>query len=98
MAIKMKSKELGHLTFGDLYGYNELVIEKGRNRIATITRSFDYHGSAICRTDIKSCIIKRFLYKINDKFLDKCVESENINPNNENYQKYKKILQEFRLW
>lgn len=100
MVIKMKCKELNDLTFGDLYGYNELVIERERNRMVTIIRSWDYSGSAMCGTDIKSCMIKRSLYEIDkkNKFINKCVRSEDINPDNENYQKYKKMLREAKLW
>lgn len=100
MTIKMRRKELKDLTFGDLYGYQELVIERESNKMNTITRGWDYSGSAMCGTNLKSCIIKRFLYEINEKsqFIDKCVESVVINPNNENYQKYKKLLQEVKLW
>ena len=64
--------------------------------MVTIIRRWNYPGSAMCGTDIKSYMIKRSLYKIYNKrkFIAKCVRLEDINPYNENYQKYKKILQE----
>lgn len=102
MVIKTRSKELKDLTVGDLYGYGQLVIERNRNRnrMITLVRGWNYCGSAICVPDLKSYMIKRDLYEIDKKkeFIDKCVESVDINPNNENYQKYKKILLESRLW
>ena len=100
MIIKMEHKKLKDLTFGDLYGYQELIIERERSRMVTIIRKWDYPGSAICGTNLKSYVIKRSLYEIDkkNKFIDKCVESVDINPNNENYQEYKKILREAKLW
>lgn len=100
MVMKMRRKGLKDLTSGDLYGYGELVIERERNRMVTIIRKWDYPGSAMVGLDIKSYMIKRSLYEIDNKnkFISKCVESGDINPHNENYQEYKKILREANLW